>query len=51
MSVVPIEREINKTKKEIDHAEWEGQYCDHLKKHLDKLIKDQMEGEVYYVKF
>jgi hypothetical protein len=51
MSIIPIEREINKTKRELDDAEWEGRYCEHLKKHLERLIQDKLEGEVYYVEF
>ena len=51
MSVVPIEQEINKTKREIDDAEWEGESCEHLKRHLQDLLKQMTEGEVYYVNF
>jgi hypothetical protein len=51
VSVVPIEEEINKTRKQIDDLEWEGVYCEHLKRYLDDLIKIQLEGEVWYPLF
>jgi hypothetical protein len=51
MSVVPIEEEISKTQRQIDDLEWEGAYCEHLKHYLDSLIKQQLEGEVWYANF
>jgi hypothetical protein len=51
MSVVPIEEEISKTQRQIDDLEWEGVYCEHLKHYLDSLIKQQLEGEVWYANF
>jgi len=51
MSVVPIQREINKTKRELDDAEWEGKYCEHLRKHLNYLMKQMEEGETWYANF
>jgi len=49
--VIPIEREINKTKRELDEAEWEGRPYMHLQRHLDHLIEQLKDGESVYVKF
>ena len=49
--VVPMEEEITNTKRQIDDIEWEGGYCDHLHKHLDHLIEQYMNGEVFYPRF
>ena len=51
MSVVPIEREINKTKREIDDAEWEGKPYKHLQTHLDRLLQQIQDGETWYTNF
>jgi len=49
--VIPIEREINKTKRELDDAEWEGRPSLHLQRHLDRLIDQLKDGELYYADF
>lgn len=51
MSVIPIEREINNTKRQIDDMEWEDKYCEHLKQHLDYLVKEYLNGETWYPNF
>lgn len=50
-SVIPIEQEINKTKRQLDDAEWEGEPCEHLRRHLKYLIEQQLNGETWYANF
>jgi len=49
--VVPMEQEITNTKRQIDDIEWEGGHCDHLHKHLEHLLDQYMNGEVFYPRF
>lgn len=51
MGVVPIEQEINNTKRQIDDAEWEGEPYEHLQRHLDRLLQEMQDGELWYPKF
>jgi hypothetical protein len=49
--VVPLTQEIIKTKRELDDAEWEGKPYKHLQRHMDYLLEQQKEGELWYVLF
>lgn len=49
--VIPMEEEITNTKRQIDEIEWEGGHCPNLHKHLEHLISEYMNGEVYYANF
>ena len=47
--VIPMEEEITNTKRQIDDIEWEGGYCPNLHKHLEHLLDQYMNGEVFYL--
>jgi len=49
--VIPLSREINNTKRQIDDMEWEGGYTSSLQDHLDRLLQMEIEGEDYYTLF
>ena len=49
--VIPLSREINNTKRQIDDMEWEGGYTSLLQDHLDRLLQLEIEGEDYYTLF
>ena len=49
--VVSLESQINKTQRELDDAEWEGEPSDHIRKHLDSLIQLQLKGDVWFPLF
>lgn len=49
--VVPITQEILQTQKTIDDKEWEGSDCTVERKHLQQLLKEQSEGELWYALF
>ena len=49
--VIPLSREINNTKRQIDDIEWEGGNTSSLQNHLDKLLQMEIEGEDYYTLF
>ena len=49
--VISMEQEISNTKRQIDEIEWEGGYCPHLHKHLEHLVSEYMNGEVFYPQF
>ena len=50
-SLVALTREINRVKKQIDEAEWEGQDAKQLKKHLAHLMELEDAGESFYTNF
>jgi len=49
--VIPLSREINNTKRQIDDMEWEGGHTSSLQDHLDRLLQMEIEGENYYTLF
>ena len=49
--VIPLSREINNTKRQIDDMEWEGGHTSSLQAHLDRLLQMEIEGEDYYTLF
>ena len=50
-SVIPMEQEINNTKRQIDDIEWEGGHCEHLHKHLEHLLDEYLNGSIWYPLF
>ena len=49
--VIPLSREINNTKRQIDYMEWEGGHTEALQAHLNKLLEMEIVGEDYYTLF
>ena len=49
--ITSLEQEIQNLQRQIDDLEWEGVFCDHMQRQLDRMIHDLMNGELYYVNF